>query len=201
VSDTIALTKKSEGTSSNFVSAIERLTDEILERKFKDSTVLFREIASEVGLKHIAHLRFGADKCSDVTLLNAVVTYSKDWQTRYFLKRYQEIDPVINYGVNALHPYDWQTLLEEAPHSVGFFADAQLHDVGICGITLPIRNRRNGFSLVSFSSDRSEDHWREFKCDHMSNLKTLSLLIDSAADINCPLGSNGRNYQIEKKSV
>ena len=67
MSDTITLTKKKDDLSANFASATEKLTEAILERSFKDSSKLFREIASEVGLKHIAHLRFVTGKCSDVT--------------------------------------------------------------------------------------------------------------------------------------
>ena len=164
-----------------FYSAAKRLTEAL----FEDPGVIelvgaLKEIAVEIGVRHIAQMRFARDKSHDTSLLTAIVTYSKEWQARYFLKQYILIDPVIAFGRTAVCPFDWQDLGFSDP-GAAFFADAEKFGVGSNGLSIPIRTRPNVISLVSFSSDMPRDRWEEFKLDHMEDLQLLSLLIDSAA--------------------
>jgi DNA-binding CsgD family transcriptional regulator len=50
-----------------------------------------------------------------------------------------------------------------------------------------LRNRRGVFALVSFSSDLSNDEWEDYKAANLGKLKLLSVLIDSASNINFKL--------------
>ena len=72
-----------------------------------DLAETLKTIASEIGLSHIAYLRLSPDKSPDICLLVAVVTYSRLWQHRYFVKKYMTNDPVITYGRAADQPFDW----------------------------------------------------------------------------------------------
>ena len=94
-------------------SAAIKLTDKILGYNSDDLADILKAIASEIGLLHIAHLRFATDQSSDASLLTAVVTYSREWQARYFLKQYLTIDPVVRHGRTALLPFDWETIAED----------------------------------------------------------------------------------------
>ncbi len=156
------------------------LTDKILGYKSDDLADILKAIASEIGVAHIAHFRFSSKRSEDVTLLTGVSTYSSEWQTRYFLKKYLDIDPVIRYGVVAVTTFDWDTLDRDNPAVRNFFEDAIQHGVGRSGLSIPLR-RQNTSSLVSFNSNLPKGEWEAFKASNMTNLQQLSALIDSAA--------------------
>lgn len=164
-------------------SAVTKLTDKILGYNSDALPDILKAIASEIGLSHIAHLRFASDRSEDVTVLTAVNTYSREWQARYFLKQYSKIDPVISYGVQAIAPFDWESLPRDVPAVQNFFADAINHGVGCNGLSIPVRNRKNAHSLVSFSSDLPKQEWEVFKLSNMTNFQQLSALIDAAEGV------------------
>jgi DNA-binding CsgD family transcriptional regulator len=170
-------------------SAAIRLTDTILGYNDQDLEETLKAIAADIGILHIAYLRFSPDKSSDTSLLTAIVTYSIRWQTRYFEKQYVLIDPVISLGSKSVLPFDWEELLSDDPVILAFFADAITYGVGRNGISIPVRNRRGAFSLVSFSSNHSKDEWAEYKSRNMTKLQLMSVLIDSAASINLKLNT------------
>jgi LuxR family transcriptional regulator, quorum-sensing system regulator CinR len=170
-------------------SAAIRLTDTILGYNEQDLVGTLKAIAADIGVLHIAYVRFAPDKSSDSSLLTATVTYSIQWQTRYFLKQYVLIDPVISNGSKAVLPFDWDELSNDDPVVRAFFADALSHDVGHNGISIPVRNRRGVYSLVSFTSNYPKQEWQEYKKNNMVKLQLLSVLIDSAASINLKLNA------------
>jgi DNA-binding CsgD family transcriptional regulator len=168
-------------------SATSWLIDTILGDDNRDLAETLRAIASEIGVSHIAYLRLSPDKSPDICLLVAVVTYSRLWQHRYFVKKYMTNDPVIFYGRDADQPFDWANVPVDEPAAKAFFADALNHSVGRNGLSIPLRNRRGVFALVSFTSDLSQEEWEDYKAANMKSLKLLSILIDSAANINFKL--------------
>jgi DNA-binding CsgD family transcriptional regulator len=170
-------------------SAAIRLTDTILGYNEQDLVGTLKAIADDIGVSHIAYVRFAPDKSSDSSLLTSTVTYSIQWQTRYFLKQYVLIDPVISNGSKAVLPFDWDELASDEPAVRAFFADATSHDVGRNGLSIPVRNRRAVYSLVSFTSNHSKQEWLEYKKNNMVKLQLLSVLIDSAASINLKLNA------------
>ncbi len=173
--------------SLSIESAASRLTEIILGNDDSDLGETLRTIASEIGVTHIAYLRLSPDKSADISLLVAVVTYSRLWQHRYFVKKYINNDPVITYGREADEPFDWATLPVDDPATKAFFADALNHSVGRNGLSIPLRNRRGAVAVVSFSTDLPKDEWEAYKSANMASLKLLSVLIDSAANINFKL--------------
>ena len=174
-------------TAVGFESATSKLTDTILGAVEHDLAETLRAIAAEIGLCHIAYLRLSPDKSADICLLVAVVTYSRLWQHRYFVKKYIANDPVISYGRQAREPFDWTNLPVDDPATKAFFADALNHSVGRNGLSIPLRNRRGVFAVVSFTSDLAKDEWETYKTSNMKGLQLLSVLIDSAANINFKL--------------
>ena len=170
-------------------SAAIRLTDTILGYNEQDLEETLKAIAVDIGVSHIAYMRFAPDKSSDASLLTGTVTYSFQWQTRYFLKQYVLIDPVISHGSKAVLPFDWDEMARDEPAVLAFFADALTHGVGLNGLSIPVRNRRGVYSLVSYTSDHSKPEWQEFKKSNMIKLQLISVLIDSAASVNLKLSS------------
>jgi DNA-binding CsgD family transcriptional regulator len=167
--------------------AAARLTETILGNDDNDLAETLKAIASEIGLTHIAYLRLSPDKSPDICLLVAVVTYTRLWQHRYFVKKYMTSDPVISYGREVDQPFDWVNVPLDDPATKAFFADALNHSVGPNGLSIPLRNRRGVFALVSFTSDLSKEEWEVYKTTNMAKLKLLSVLIDSASHINFKL--------------
>ncbi len=173
----------------NIDGSAARLTNTILGYIEQDLSETLKEIASGIGVNHIAYLRFSPDKSHDTSLLTAIVTYSREWQTRYFIRQYLNIDPVIAHGRDATLPFDWENFGDGDPAALAFFADAANHGVGRNGLSIPVRNRKGIFSLVSFTSDRSKVEWERYKNDNTVKLQLLAVLIDSAANINFKLPS------------
>ena len=96
-------------------------------------------------------------------------------------------DPVIAYGREVDQPFDWSNLPVDDPATKAFFADALNHSVGRNGLSIPLRNRRGVVALVSFTSDLPKDEWEAYKAANLTKLKLLSVLIDSASNINFKL--------------
>ena len=165
------------------------LTDTILGYNDKDIRDTLKAIASEIGISHISYIRFAQDKSADTSIFTASATYSREWLARYFLKKYVNSDPVIARGREAVHSFDWETLGEGNPSALAFLADAADYGVGCNGLSIPVRNRRGAFSLVSFTSDRPKAEWEQYKNENMTKLQLLAVLIDSAANINFKLPS------------
>ena len=164
-----------------------RLTDTILGHNEKDLTETLKDITSEIGISHISYIRFAQDKSADTSVFTSSVTYSGEWVARYFLKKYVDTDPVIAHGRNAVMPFDWEILGESNSSAQAFLTDAANHGVGRHGLSIPVRNRKGIFSLVSFTSDCSKAEWERYKTENSAKLQLLAVLIHSAANINFKL--------------
>jgi DNA-binding CsgD family transcriptional regulator len=175
--------------NAGIATGIARLADIILSDSDHDLAEILRTIASEIGVSHIAYLRLTPDKSTDLSLLVAVVTYLRSWQQRYFLKNYVTCDPVIAHGRNANEPYDWSNLPLEDPSAIAFFSDALNHGVGRNGLSIPLRGLRGVLGLVSFTSDVPKNEWEDYTAANLQQLKLLSVLIDSASQINFKLAA------------
>ncbi len=174
-------------------SSAAKLTDIILGKNKKTMTDVLREIAAEIGILHISFVRFASNRSWDVSILTSISTHSKMWQTRYFLRRYALVDPIVRHGSAAILPFDWDTLPADNPETAKFFADARRHGVGRNGLSIPIRNRKNTHSVVSFSNDATREEWEAFKGANMIFLQQLCALIDSAASIESGLPRRSRS--------
>ncbi|HEY6733354.1 MAG TPA: LuxR family transcriptional regulator [Roseiarcus sp.] len=159
-----------------------KLTYKIIGRQTDDLLDILRSFAREIGVDHIAYVRMGSNKSLESSLLASYVTYPKEWLRRYFLKQYFLTDPILRYGMNtSLHQFDWGDIDEGSPAIKDFFSDAARHKVGSNGISILVRNRRNSYAIVSFTSDMTKEDWQEFKSINLSKLHHASALIDSAA--------------------
>ena len=105
------LTTLAEMATEKLVSpSATRLTEKILGWNSEQLVDILHELAFELNLSHISVLSLTTNKSWDISVLTSVSTYSKEWQTRYFLKRYGEIDPVLKRASTAVLPFDWADL-------------------------------------------------------------------------------------------
>jgi autoinducer binding domain-containing protein len=174
-------------------SAAMKLTYKIIGHKTGDLLEILRQFALEIGVDHIAYVRMGSNKSLDSSLFASYVTYPKEWQRRYFLKQYFLTDPILRYGMNTpLDHFDWADVDEGSPAIRDFFFDAARHKVGSNGISILVRNRKNSYAIISFTSDMAKEDWQEFKSINLGQLCHASALIDSAA----MAGSSSRRFQM-----
>ena len=135
-----ATVRDATASTEHIDSAALRLTDLILGYSEQDLVTILKLIATEIGVRHIAYCRLASNKSTDASLFTAIVTFSPEWQSRYFLKQYINIDPVLSQGANALLPFDWEVLRRENPSSHVFFDDAAKFGIGPSGLSIPVRN-------------------------------------------------------------
>ena len=74
-----------------------------------------------------------------------------------------------------------------------FLADAVRHNVGRNGISIPVRNRQDINSIVSFTSHAPRPEWDSFKRRNMAKLQHFAVLIDSA--------TTAAGFKLDKPSV
>ena len=189
MSQAYVLTVLQDNLSGRFDLAFQALTELVLGLRSENVAEILKDIVPTLGLNNAAYMRFAPNRSEDVSVLTALTTYSKDWQLRYLVRRYHEIDPIVRVGLTATAAFDWRDLRKGSPAVASFFADAAAHGVGVSGITIPVRNRPKGFALVSFASDLPDDEWKTYKLIYMSKLEVMAGIIDAAAQVNTKLPS------------
>ncbi len=172
---------RGEASPVNIDAAAEKLTEAIFRGDERPLSEILTTLARDLGLTHISYIRLAKGGSEDLSTLTAVVTYPWNWQLRYFERNYVKIDPVIKHARQAVLPYDWQELIDGDAAVTGFLEDAKAHGLGRCGLSIPIRGRKNWVSVVSFNSMHTDEEWEQYKSRNMSKLNIISLLIDNAA--------------------
>jgi LuxR family transcriptional regulator, quorum-sensing system regulator CinR len=154
------------------------LTEYISAGGFQTLEELFECVAFGMQFKHISYLRF--PHYADRRVIDMIVTYPLEWQSRYSKNSYYLIDPVVTIGCERIIPFDWAELRTKDAKFSSFFDDAFCHGVGRNGVSIPVRNREGGLSIISFTSDDERDVWLTFLKGNMAALQTISAIIDSA---------------------
>lgn len=92
----------------------------------------------------------------------ALSTYSDEWHARYFEKRYQELDPIVERGLSQIVPFDWSADKNSSELVRTFFGEANEFGVAKNGFSVPIRGVGGDRSLFSINSDLSQLEWKRF---------------------------------------
>ncbi|MEB2846650.1 LuxR family transcriptional regulator [Rhizobiales bacterium RZME27] len=132
-----------------------------------------RDIAAIYGLKHATCLVVRAGGGTDRYPL-FFTTYPRKWADIYLSRSYFEIDPVVDIIRWARLPVDWSRLQKTSPAIVRFFEEARQHDVGLNGMTVPVRGPNGERSLFSVSSAQPAREWARISETHGHDFQILS---------------------------
>jgi DNA-binding CsgD family transcriptional regulator len=106
-------------------------------------------------------------------------TYGSAWVSRYLLRGYVNVDPVVRQGFLRQLPFDWKEVdIPDTAHD--FLRDAQQHGVGPSGFSIPIIDKscRALLSVNSFAVDRD---WAEIVARDRTEWIELAHLIHRKA--------------------
>jgi DNA-binding CsgD family transcriptional regulator len=86
-------------------------------------------------------------------------TYSDHWLSRYLIRGYVRVDPVVREGFQRQLPFFWSDLpLSEDARDL--MADAFLHGLGASGYSIPVVDKHVRRALFSLNSTMDEESWR-----------------------------------------
>lgn len=136
----------------------------------------------------IFHLAYGVDFSTyhlAFTMVDIVdtpyvrTTYNAAWISRYLLRDYVKVDPVLREGLIRQLPFDWREV-DVPPAAHEFLLEAQDHGIGANGYSIPIidKSRR---ALVSLNSRKPGDDWSSAVAQYREEWLGLAFLIHHKA--------------------
>lgn len=107
-------------------------------------------------------------------------TYPAEWLTRYLLRDYIRVDPVVIEGFSRMLPFDWRelALTEKA---MDLFQDFQSHGLGGHGYSVPLIDKVARRALFSIASVRPDDEWDSFVRAEAPGLAELAFKVHRIA--------------------
>lgn len=132
--------------------AVKRLED--IKSENEVPSVLI-EICTETRVTNIAYMADTASMLGDEPI--RYVTYSREWESRYFDREYLRIDPVAD-GINRKLPFDWQAVASTASLR-WLFVEAESFGVGRQGVSVPMRGASGERALITLASFHSSREW------------------------------------------
>lgn len=123
----------------------------------------------------------------------ALFTYEADWANHYESEGLVKIDPVVKMAFQRFHPYSWKSLDWTSKPTRRLFHEALDGGVGNQGLSLPVRGPSGEFALLSLSHHTSDEKWKMFSKQNMSNLLLLGHYIHEAAR-RIEFGNTQRTY-------
>jgi len=106
-------------------------------------------------------------------------TYRDSWVSRYLLRDYVKIDPVLREGLVRQLPFDWCEV-EIPPAAHEFLLDAQDHGIGANGYSIPILDKSRR-ALLSLNSRKAGDDWSATVAQFREEWLDLAFLIHHKA--------------------
>lgn len=160
---------------SKLEGTISARSDSELE-KFDLAASVLEALHAVVSLLPICHAVYHASniKQSLVDKPYVQATYSDQWITRYLLRGYVSIDPVVKRGFQSHLPFFWSEIELTHPKVLDFLQDAQTYNVGMAGLSVPIIDKQGRRALFSVSSHLTADDF--YKLMH----KEIELLSECA---------------------
>lgn len=143
-----------------------------LARDAPDVEAAVHRIRDHYGVEHVTyHLARTISGGADAPCVKS--TYPAEWLTRYLIKGYVLIDPVVRAALERQLPFDWREL-EPAPAAVGLMQDAVAHGLGSSGYTIPVTDKKQRKALFSVNSSMDEEAWTEFIVRNGAGLSELA---------------------------
>lgn len=107
-------------------------------------------------------------------------TYPAKWLTRYLLKGYAGVDPVVKRGVQSVLPFDWSELTPDGD-ALDLMVDALDHGLGPCGYTVPVIDPAGRPSLFSLNGDLAPEEWAVFIDENRGLVTRIAHLVHGKA--------------------
>ena len=100
-------------------------------------------------------------------------TYPAEWLTRYLLRGYVRVDPVVRAGFSRQLPFDWRelTLTLDAAE---LMAEAQQYGLGGNGYSIPVVDKLARRALFSLNSKMPGDEWSDFIGRNVASLTEIA---------------------------
>nr|WP_299752497.1 LuxR family transcriptional regulator [uncultured Tateyamaria sp.] len=135
---------------------------------------VMKGICNDEGIDHFSY--FSSQYQGVETKAIIETTHCDEWLKRYHDKHYAQIDPVIRVGFQSFLPIDWIELSMGSAIVKSFFGEAA--EFGVCpnGLTIPIRDERNGRALFSVNTSMNLVDWESFKARRSADLSYLAFL-------------------------
>lgn len=132
------------------------------------------------AFKHVTYhgARLGA-KAVDQPFIRT--TYDPSWVKKYLTMSFIDVDPVVREGFSRASPFRWDDIQLRTDAEREFFALASKHDVGLTGLTIPIRDKDNRRAILSIASDLVGPPWADFCRTNMINLVEIAHRIHQLA--------------------
>jgi len=108
------------------------------------------------------------------------LTYSDEWIEQYYKQDYFKIDPVVEEGTRAFMPFNWGDLDWESKRRREFLEDANRHDVGTNGLSVPIRGPDGQHAIFSITTSRSSGSWNRQMRAHLPQLHSIAHSVHEA---------------------
>lgn len=100
-------------------------------------------------------------------------TYPDSWISRYLLRGYVRIDPVVREGFQRRLPFDWREIVLTDQASE-FMDDARAHGLGGNGYSIPVLDKAARHALLSLNSSVPDKQWSDFIADNDADLSEIA---------------------------
>lgn len=106
-------------------------------------------------------------------------TYKDAWVSRYLLRGYVKIDPILREGLVRYVPFDWRDVdVSSSAHE--FLLDAREHGIGASGFSIPIVDKKRR-ALLSVNSRETPAEWNKVVEQYRIEWLDLAYLIHRRA--------------------
>jgi len=162
-----------KAVSANLAKAIETITD---------APTVYEALLSVQEIYDVDFVTYHltATVITDLDAPFVQSTYSPEWIARYFMKRYVQVDPVVQQGFLRQLPFDWREF-EMTPEIAAFFDDAWQHGVGEFGYSIPVTDRAGRRAIFSVSAVATAKKWDSLVADNRSDWIELAYQIHMKA--------------------
>jgi len=137
-----------------------------------DVQVALERIRELYGLHHLV-FHLGQTTVASMDSPFVRTTYPASWVSRYLLKGYVNVDPVVKEGFSRQLPFDWRELTLTAD-AMEMMIDAAQYNVGTSGYSVPIVDRTARRSLFSITSIVEESAWDKFIDTHNGEIQEIA---------------------------
>lgn len=154
--------------------AVRRLENVKFENQIQS---VLMEISTEIDAANIAYMSDTASMHADDPI--RYVTYSREWEGRYFDRGYLRIDPIAD-GINRKLPFDWQAVAGRTSLR-WLFAEAESFGVGRQGVSVPLRGASGERALITVTSFHSSREWEQRRWRYQAFVSALAPYLHEVA--------------------